>query len=87
MPLLSPKPSGRVVGDLACQRDSYLRTIESEVISCVEASPLKANGSKKDSRNGASDPELERVYLIEFTDSVLFPEGVSLASRDLSVLC
>jgi misacylated tRNA(Ala) deacylase len=83
MPLLSPKPSSRVVGDLACQQDSYLRTIDSEVISCVEASPPKTtNGTKNSSKKGVSTPDPEKLYLIEFTDSVLFPEGISLVSRD-----
>ncbi|KAE9364439.1 ThrRS/AlaRS common domain-containing protein [Stipitochalara longipes BDJ] len=75
MPLLPPNSRSRVVGDLACQRDSYLRTIDSEVISCVEWSPPKTNGSKKPSKNGASASESEKLYLIEFQDSVLFPEG------------
>jgi misacylated tRNA(Ala) deacylase len=82
MPLLPPKPSSRVVGDLACQRDSYLRTIDSEVISCVEASPPKTNGTKNSSKKGVSTPEPEKLYLIEFADSVLFPEGITLESRD-----
>ena len=77
MPLLPPNSRSRVVGDLACQRDSYLRTIDSEVISCVEWSPPKTNGSKKSSKNGASANEPEKFYLIEFQDSVLFPEGMS----------
>jgi misacylated tRNA(Ala) deacylase len=82
MPLLPLKPSSRVVGDLACQRDSYLRTIDSEVISCVEASPPKTNGTKNSSKKGVSTPEPEKIYFIEFADSVLFPEGISPESRD-----
>lgn len=71
MTFLQPK----VVGDLACQHDSYLRTIESEVVSCVEHLPqAKANGSKKSPKNQVPE-EPPQSWLIECSDSVLFPEG------------
>ncbi|PMD52965.1 ThrRS/AlaRS common domain-containing protein [Hyaloscypha bicolor E] len=75
MPLLAPNSRSRVVGDLACQRDSYLRTLDSEVTSCIEWSPPKTNGSKNSSKNGTPAPGPGKLYLIEFMDSVLFPEG------------
>jgi misacylated tRNA(Ala) deacylase len=78
----------RVVGDLACQRDSYLRTLNTVVVSCVELSREKAvrertsepkGNSVKDVEN-ASKTDVEegsKLWEIEFADSVLFPEGMS----------
>ncbi|KAM0374439.1 hypothetical protein ACHAPY_008683 [Fusarium culmorum] len=59
---MAQQESGRVVGDLACQSDSYLRSIETKVISC-EKSTQK---SKKQAQ-----PE----WLLECSNSILFPEG------------
>ncbi|KAI1123415.1 threonyl and alanyl tRNA synthetase second additional domain-containing protein [Nemania abortiva] len=69
-----------VVGALACQRDSYLRALESEVVSCVKLTPQPAdrkNGQKTKASPSAvpSGPLPSDVWLIEFADSVLFPEG------------
>jgi misacylated tRNA(Ala) deacylase len=64
---------GRVVGDLSCQLDSYLKTLDTEVISCEKA-PKHAHKSKKSSRHSHSHDE----WLIECADSVLFPEGFTL---------
>ncbi|KAI8190594.1 hypothetical protein K4K48_012225 [Colletotrichum sp. SAR 10_66] len=65
-----------VVGALACQRNSYLKTLEAEVISCEKRPPpvAKKNGGKDKSKesNGVDKSEM---WLIEFDDSVLFPEG------------
>ncbi|KAI8284599.1 threonyl and Alanyl tRNA synthetase second additional domain-containing protein [Colletotrichum sp. SAR11_57] len=65
-----------VVGALACQRNSYLKTLEAEVISCEKRPPpvAKKNGGKDKSKesNGVGKSEM---WLIEFDDSVLFPEG------------
>ncbi|CAG7560901.1 unnamed protein product [Fusarium equiseti] len=58
----------RVVGDLTCQSDSYRKTLETEVVSCEKA-PKQAHKSKK--HNGHAHDE----WLIECSDSVLFPEG------------
>ncbi|KAG8352585.1 hypothetical protein FVEN_g9456 [Fusarium venenatum] len=65
----SDNSNGRVVGDLACQSDSYLQTLETKVISCEKA-PKRAQKSKK---HDARHEEAE--WLIECSDSVLFPEG------------
>jgi misacylated tRNA(Ala) deacylase len=75
-----------VVGALACQKDSYLQTLETEVVSCTEyipPAPITTNGKSKPQKK-STDPSkaLENSsattstsYLIEFADSVLFPEG------------
>lgn len=77
--------SAAIVGALACQKDSYLRSLETKVVSCMEYVPPKsmlantkskakrAVGTAKSLKNGA--PTSEKEYLIEFADSVLFPEG------------
>ena len=79
-------PRTRIVGELACQRDSYLQTLDTVVISCVEASPQKPNDTapvvkdKKPKNSRVSNDEISRVqkmWEIEFADSVLFPEGTS----------
>ncbi|KAF0641318.1 hypothetical protein FPSE5266_02250 [Fusarium pseudograminearum] len=59
---MAQQETGRVVGDLACQSDSYLRSIETKIISCEKS----AQKSKKQAQ-----PE----WLIECSNSVLFPEG------------
>ncbi|KAF4992651.1 hypothetical protein FGRMN_7052 [Fusarium graminum] len=59
--------NGRVVGDLTCQSDSYLKTLETEVVSCE-----KAKHAPKSKKHGHSHHD---EWLIECADSVLFPEG------------
>ncbi|KAI8317614.1 putative alanyl-tRNA editing protein alaX [Colletotrichum sp. SAR11_240] len=63
-----------VVGALACQRNSYLKRLEAEVISCEKRSPpvAKKNGGKDKSKesNGVDKSEM---WSIEFDDSPLSP--------------
>lgn len=65
---------GQIVGALACQKNSYLRSLEAEVVSCMKR-PAQAvqNGSKKKAQGASQAPA--DSWLIEFSDSVLFPEG------------
>ncbi|KAM0431458.1 hypothetical protein ACHAPT_005435 [Fusarium lateritium] len=63
--------AGRVVGALACQLDSYLKTLDTEVISCVKALADASKISKKKKQEATPQDE----WLIECADSVLFPEG------------
>ena len=74
-----------IVGALSCQKDSYLQTLETEVVACDEYTPPKGSqqGGKAKSKkstdpakvNGNEDPAPPRTWMIEFADSVLFPEG------------
>ncbi|KAF2022148.1 ThrRS/AlaRS common domain-containing protein [Aaosphaeria arxii CBS 175.79] len=69
----------RVVGALSCQEDSYLQRLKTEVVSCVEYQP-PAETSKPKSKKSSKTPSetnstTAKTYLIEFADSVLFPEG------------
>ncbi|KAF2747622.1 ThrRS/AlaRS common domain-containing protein [Sporormia fimetaria CBS 119925] len=75
-------PSATIVGALACQKDSYLKTLDAEVVSCEEyippapSKPSKAKKTNATSLEGnASSPTPEKSYLLQFTDSVLFPTG------------
>ncbi|PSN70245.1 hypothetical protein BS50DRAFT_571537 [Corynespora cassiicola Philippines] len=80
-----PIPS--IVGALTCQKDSYLQSLETKVVSCTEFTPPKSSqpsGKTKTKTKKATDPEkaLEngtsassKTWLIELADSVLFPEG------------
>ncbi|KAF4984048.1 hypothetical protein FZEAL_661 [Fusarium zealandicum] len=64
--------NGRIVGSLACQQNSYLKTLETDVVSCVKAPKDAGKGSKKKKQDTAAQDE----WLIECADSVLFPEGM-----------
>lgn len=65
---------GQVVGALACQKNSYLRSLEAEVISCTKRPSQPAQNSSKKKAQTAGQGVTES-WLIEFSDSVLFPEG------------
>lgn len=56
--------TGTIVGSLACQRDSYLKSFTSKVIACQKVTP---KGKK-------AAPESE-IYEIELENTILFPEG------------
>lgn len=74
-----------IVGALSCQKDSYLQTLETEVVACDEyVAPKESqqNGKAKSKKstdpskvNGHSDAATQKTWMIEFADSVLFPEG------------
>ncbi|KAF2659297.1 ThrRS/AlaRS common domain-containing protein [Lophiostoma macrostomum CBS 122681] len=77
MQIQSPVP----VGALSCQKDSYLKSLDTEVVSCTEFSPptqtkIPAKGKPK-KVNGSAEFQAEpaQAWLIEFADSVFFPEG------------
>lgn len=81
----TPTISPSIVGALSCQKDSYLQTLETEVVACDEYIPPKStqqNGKAKSKKstdpskaNGISDSAAPQTWMIEFADSVLFPEG------------
>jgi misacylated tRNA(Ala) deacylase len=71
---------GQVVGALACQKDSYLRFLETEVVSCVKAPSAPSDSIKKKKKAvKEQDTPPSDSWLIEFSDSVLFPEGTGSA--------
>ena len=83
MAVAGPIPS--IVGALSCQKDSYLRTLQTEVVSCTEYTPALTSGKPKGKKSKGSvegaenvTSAAEKTWLIEMADSVLFPEGMSL---------
>lgn len=67
---------GCVVGALACQKDSYLQALNAEVLSCVKfAPPENSSTTPKKSKKDLVGSNLPDVWLVEFSDSILFPEG------------
>ncbi|CAG5179090.1 uncharacterized protein ALTATR162_LOCUS9028 [Alternaria atra] len=74
-----------IVGALRCQKDSYLQTLETEVISCEEFVPPKSSQANSKSKTKKStdptkglengDASGSKTWLVELADSVLFPEG------------
>lgn len=69
------KASSTVVGALACQRDSFLKTLKTTVVSCDEH---KGHVTAKDKQNKnskkQSDPK-DLKYAIQLADTIIFPEG------------
>lgn len=67
-----------IVGALACQKNSFLRSFKTNVVASKEYVPLdtlkdKQNKNKKKVEKPAV-PE-SKVYAVEFEDTILFPEG------------
>jgi Ser-tRNA(Ala) deacylase AlaX len=65
------------VGELACQKNSFLRELTATVVSCDPAKAARGGGKKKakgggDDNGGGATAEFFDVVL---SDSVLFPEG------------
>ncbi|KAF1933995.1 ThrRS/AlaRS common domain-containing protein [Didymella exigua CBS 183.55] len=74
-----------IVGALSCQRDSYQQTLETKVVRCEEYIPPRGNPQQSRAKskqvtdlskaNDNSDAATQKTWMIEFADSVLFPEG------------
>ncbi|EEY21419.1 alanyl-tRNA synthetase domain-containing protein [Verticillium alfalfae VaMs.102] len=78
--------SGRVVGALACQQDSYLRTLESEVLSCVKRPPpTSQEGGKRKSKAAAESAEAkdpsDSGTLIPLDDEAAEPIPIDFVQR------
>ena len=67
----------RPVGALACQKDSYLTSLDVEVVSCTKYAPDVDGKSSKSKAKQALSLSGKDLWQVEFTDSVLFPEGIS----------
>lgn len=70
------RPLGTIVGALACQKDSFLKELETSVVGCTEhkghiTAKDKQNKGKKDKSGSKSAVQ----YAVELQDTVLFPEG------------
>lgn len=62
-----------IVGALACQKNSFLKTLKTVVLSCKEYTEPIA--SSKDKQGKKRDAPKEKLFAVEFQDTVLFPEG------------
>ncbi|KAI3402937.2 hypothetical protein KGF56_004189 [Candida oxycetoniae] len=64
-----------IVGALACQKNSFLKTLNTKVVSSYEfASPLPS--SKENGKKSSSSIDKEKLkYGVELEDTILFPEG------------
>lgn len=73
-----PVATSTIVGALACQKNSFLKSLQTVVVSCKEYEPIltskdKQNkGKKKDA--DIQEPQ-EKLYAVELEDTILFPEG------------
>ena len=74
MAALVATPTPVRCGELACQHDTYRRTLTATVVSCVEAAPPPAPAGKKGKKKGAASPAAPQ-YEAVLSDTVLFPEG------------
>lgn len=70
---------GAVVGALACQKDSYLRTLKTTVLSCtpleIKVEDKKGKKAKKSKGSNTDENSQTPRYEVELKDTVLFPEG------------
>lgn len=73
-----------IVGALKCQKDSYLQTLDTRVVSCTQYIPPKTEqGGKSKTKKSTDptkaisneDPASAQIWHVELEDSVLFPEG------------
>ncbi|KAM9888687.1 hypothetical protein OXX79_012704, partial [Metschnikowia pulcherrima] len=67
-----------IVGALACQRNSFLKTFQTKVVSCKEYEPIKTSRDKQNKNKTSSKTEegsREALYALELQDTILFPEG------------
>lgn len=87
---------GTIVGALACQRDSYLKTLETIVLKCTPVEvKQEAEGKKKKGKKVENAVPAQELYEVELEDTILFPEGggqpsdrgiISLADELINVL-
>lgn len=69
--------SAAVVGTLLCQKNSFLRTFQTAVVSCNEFKPLNDRAKqdkKKGQKSGVGSTEVVK-YGLELADTIYFPEG------------
>lgn len=64
-----------IVGALACQRNSFLKTLTTLVVSCKEYEPIMTLKDKQNKNKKAAQAPRETLYAVELEDTILFPEG------------
>lgn len=71
-------PTSTVVGALACQKNSFLKSCETVVLSCLEVTQEAKKADKKSKSKSKEQTPVEepkKQFSIELADTVLFPEG------------
>lgn len=65
-----------IVGALACQRNSFLKSFQTRVVSCKEYEPIMTSKDKqnKNAKKEITKPQ-ETLFAVELEDTILFPEG------------
>lgn len=65
-----------IVGALACQKNSFLKSFQTVVVSCKEYEPIMTSKDKQNKGKKSEDTTpKERLYAVELKDTILFPEG------------
>lgn len=65
-----------IVGALACQKDSFLKTLVTQVVSCKDYVPILTSKDKQNKGKKAPGPDAsKKQYAVVLRDTVLFPEG------------
>ncbi|ODV78263.1 alanyl-tRNA synthetase [Suhomyces tanzawaensis NRRL Y-17324] len=69
--------SSTVVGALACQKNSFLKTFQTSVVSSREYVPLETSRDKQNKNQKKKKVETPHQvkYAVELKDTILFPEG------------
>ncbi|GMM37553.1 putative alanine--tRNA ligase [Saccharomycopsis crataegensis] len=98
MTSISQQFTSTVVGALACQRDSYLKTFKTIVVNCVEKTPekpakSKSKGKSKEKATSGDAPDISslslndgKYYEVELEDTILFPMGGGQPSDTGSII-
>ncbi|RCK63478.1 putative alanyl-tRNA editing protein alaX [Candida viswanathii] len=61
-----------IVGALSCQKNSFLKTFNTQVVSSYEFVPPLTSKDKQNKKSQSTKP---KEFGIEFQDTILFPEG------------
>lgn len=70
---MATKTGSMVVGGLACQKNSFLKTLRTKVLSCE---PHLGHLTSKDKQSGKKKKAPEELkYAVELEDTIIFPEG------------
>ncbi|CUM63319.1 uncharacterized protein PRCAT00000890001 [Priceomyces carsonii] len=71
--------SSTIVGALACQRNSFLKTLKTKVVSANEYTPIQTSRDKQNKNKKVKEQSEETskglLYALELEDTILFPEG------------
>lgn len=71
-----PVATSTIVGALACQKNSFLKTFQTVVVSCKEYEPIMTSKDKQNKgKKKEEKPSDEELYAVELEDTILFPEG------------